>query len=156
MDALLFAHEIGHGRHDRYNDPYDTLKPYSHGYVNSAFEPEAPEQSRWRTIMATGSQCHDEGFRCRWILRFANPCRTRGWVCEAPHRPPHRDVVALDLGRVGLAHIGNPSIRRFSMFVQTAVLWRLSLSSPESLPYSLMNWVGRDLPTVTNTVASRK
>lgn len=78
-----FEHELGHSMglsHDRYSEIRvccDSLnKPtgYSHGYVNQrAFEPGAPEHSRWVTIMAYESQCDDAGFRCSHIPRFSNP-----------------------------------------------------------------------------------
>ena len=79
--ASTFAHELGHTmglNHDRYaatrcwrcvnNPPEQNLAkwvpyPYAFGYVNQrAFEPAAPESSRWVTIMAYGLQCKDAGY----------------------------------------------------------------------------------------------
>ena len=85
----FLAHEVGHVMgllHDRYtviarkglpsDQTYTDYTPahYAHGYVNQrAFESGAPEESRWRTIMAYNFQCSDEGFRCRELPRFSNP-----------------------------------------------------------------------------------
>ena len=76
-------HELGHSMglsHDRYSEIHvccESLnKPtaYSHGYVNQrAFEPGAPERSRWVTIMAYSDQCRHAGFGCSHIKRFSNP-----------------------------------------------------------------------------------
>ena len=76
-----FTHEIGHNlgvRHDRYTHVNRTvLYPYAFGYVNSrAFEPDAPETARWRTIMATRDRCRDARFDCQRLLRFSNPDQT--------------------------------------------------------------------------------
>ena len=90
---IFLAHELGHVmglRHDRYADRRylctacagpdyggedNPLPPYNFGYVNQrAFEPGAPEESRWRTIMAYNTQCRDEGLGwCTEIPRFSNP-----------------------------------------------------------------------------------
>ena len=80
--ALIFAHELGHNmglRHDRYtwadiNLPY----PYSAGYVNlRGFDADAPESSRWYTVMAYPDRCAEEGgFECSWLFRFSNPDQT--------------------------------------------------------------------------------
>ena len=75
-----FTHEIGHNlgvMHDRYsfgsNYPR-TIYPFAFGYVNQrAFEPGAPDTSKWRTIMSTQDRCQDERIRCPRLLRFANP-----------------------------------------------------------------------------------
>ncbi len=72
--------------HDRYSEIHvccESLNlptPYSHGYVNQrAFEPGAPESSRWVTIMSYTAQCHETGgFGCRHIRRFSNPRLTYG------------------------------------------------------------------------------
>lgn len=89
----FLAHELGHVmglRHDRYADRRylctacagpdyggedNPLPPYNFGYVNQrAFEPGAPEESRWRTIMSYNTQCSDEGLGwCTQIPRFSNP-----------------------------------------------------------------------------------
>lgn len=88
----LLAHELGHVmglRHDRYADRRyrclacgtdyggedNPLPPYNFGYVNQrAFEPGAPEESHWRTIMSYNTQCRDEGLGwCTQIPRFSNP-----------------------------------------------------------------------------------
>ena len=79
-----FAHELGHNmalRHDRYEQSFKrdwgggvlTSDP-AYGYVNQrAFRADAPESSRWRTIMAYNTQCEDADFQCSPLLRFANP-----------------------------------------------------------------------------------
>ena len=63
--------------HDRYvvtsgeraSSPY----PFGFGYINQrAFEPGAPESSRWRTIMAYQNQCRDSDFNCQGPLLFSN------------------------------------------------------------------------------------
>ena len=78
----LIAHELGHVlglRHDRYVDHGNTPYPYSHGYVNQrAFDPGAPVEKRWSTIMAYQTQCVDANFHgreghCPNVLRFSNP-----------------------------------------------------------------------------------
>ncbi len=111
--ASTVAHELGHImglHHDRYEErvcswceeiqdrdlsqykPY----PYSFGYVNQrAFEPDAPLASRWRTIMAYGTQCGDQGdhFRCQSLFRFSNPDQTRnGDPLGVPGSEPSTDV----------------------------------------------------------------
>ena len=93
--ALIFAHELGHNmgiRHDRYmwsdiNKPY----PYSAGYVNlRAFDADAPESSRWYTVMAYPNRCTVEGgFHCSWLFRFSNPNQTyRGDPMGVPGDEP--------------------------------------------------------------------
>ena len=78
--GITFAHELGHNmglNHDRYsersylsNQPY----PYSYGYVNQRmFERNAPESSRWMTVMSYSDQCSDAGISCMRLLRFSNP-----------------------------------------------------------------------------------
>ena len=77
-----FPHELGHNMslaHDRYvvEHKSSVVYPYGFGYVNQrAFASGAPESTRWRTIMAYGSQCVDAGFSCGRILRFSNPNQT--------------------------------------------------------------------------------
>ncbi len=78
-----FARQLGHLqglRRDRYWEcSPDGVCPsrataYGYGYVNQrAFETDAPESSRWLTIMATDAQCTDNGVDCRRLLRFSNP-----------------------------------------------------------------------------------
>ena len=41
-----------------------------------AFEPGAPQASRWVTIMAYHTQCGDAGINCHGLLRFSNPDQT--------------------------------------------------------------------------------
>ena len=85
----FLAHELGHVMgllHDRYTENADKLlkgdndypdytpAPYARGYVNQrALESGAPEESRWRTIMAYEWQCSDEGFRCPHVARYSDP-----------------------------------------------------------------------------------
>jgi hypothetical protein len=64
----VFTHELGHNmgaRHDWYVD--DTASPYTyaHGYV--------PTNYAFRTIMAYGSECSDQGANCPPIPNFSNP-----------------------------------------------------------------------------------
>ena len=81
---MTFAHEVGHNmglRHDRYqthdSGTIDVPYPYSAGYVNQrAFDAGAPKSSRWRTVMAYGTQCVDAGFHCAPLFRFSNPDQT--------------------------------------------------------------------------------
>ena len=86
---LVFAHELGHNMgisHDRYQVlkgevETDSVGGYSYGYVNQqAFRPGAPEEARWRTLMAYNTQCYDYGranglepLYCPWVQRFSNP-----------------------------------------------------------------------------------
>ena len=85
-NPFFLAHELGHVMgllHERYQNAEDSpqyfesdspFPPYSYGYVNQrAFQAGAPVNARWRTIMAYGTQCYDEGFYCRWLQRFSNP-----------------------------------------------------------------------------------
>ena len=72
------AHEIGHNmgvHHDRHVNPVGGVFPYSHGYVNQrAFDPGAPRDSCWATIMAYSSQCGHGGHRLAVrIPYFSNP-----------------------------------------------------------------------------------
>jgi peptidyl-Asp metalloendopeptidase len=64
-----FGHEMGHNmgaHHDRYvTNGEDGAYPYSHGYVNT--------QERWRTVMAYGNQCTDNGYDCARIQYWSNP-----------------------------------------------------------------------------------
>ena len=105
VSSITFAHEHGHTmglNHDRYaatrcprcDEPpeQDLAKwkpyPYSFGYVNQrAFEPDAPEASRWGTIMAYSSQCEDAGIRCVRVLRFSNPDQTYSRAPDTPGDP---------------------------------------------------------------------
>ena len=79
----IFIHETGHMlgiRHERYRKgprAGGQLYPYNYGYVNQrAFEPGAPESSRWTTVMAKFGQCAAAGFSCAPIIRFSNPDQT--------------------------------------------------------------------------------
>ena len=82
-------------RHDRYQDgDSDVPYPYSAGYVNQrAFEPGAPESSRWRTVMSYNSQCAHAGFYCTDLFRFSNPDQTHhGDPMGVPGDHPSNDV----------------------------------------------------------------
>ncbi len=74
---LSFAHELGHNmglQHDRYVDLSNSPFPYSHGYVNqAAFAPDAPENKRWRTVMAYNDECSAAGFGCTRLMYFSDP-----------------------------------------------------------------------------------
>ncbi len=77
---LAFPHEIGHNmglHHDRYEVGVP-LTGSNYGYVNQqAFEPGAPESTRWRTIMAYPNQCSDVlDSWCAWLPYFSNPDKT--------------------------------------------------------------------------------
>ena len=78
--VYIFMHETGHNlglRHDRYVEATSAgggLYPYAHGYVNQrAFEPGAPDSTRWSTIMAYPNQCAQAGFNCERLWRYSNP-----------------------------------------------------------------------------------
>ena len=85
-NPVFLAHELGHVMgllHERYQNAEDypqhfesdsPFPPYAYGYVNQrAFQVGAGVDARWRTIMAYGTRCYDEGFYCRWLQRFSNP-----------------------------------------------------------------------------------
>ena len=103
-DSSCFAHELGHNmalRHERYEQSIKrdwgggVLTPDpAYGYVNQrAFRTGAPESSRWRTIMAYGTQCDDADFRCNRLLRFSNPRQQHdGDPLGVPQEPANRDV----------------------------------------------------------------
>ena len=85
--TYTFSHELGHSmglHHDRYAEYHDEsgdsedqgypLYPYGYGYVNQNFD----RSSCWRTIMAYGEQCVDEGFsnsNLGLTTGFSNPNR---------------------------------------------------------------------------------
>ena len=82
--GLTFAHELGHNmglHHDRYEVGLSSsvgrvpLTGAHYGYVNQkAFEPDAPESTRWRTIMSYNLQCREVGsFGCERLPYFSNP-----------------------------------------------------------------------------------
>ena len=77
----VFVHETGHNLgllHDRFNSDYaNALYPYAFGYVNKgAFEPGAPQSSRWQTIMAYPDRCFTAKINCARLFRFSNPDQT--------------------------------------------------------------------------------
>ncbi len=93
----LLSHELGHSmglQHDRYNEPSNYPFPYSHGYVNqAAFEPGAPPDSRFATLMAYITQCRDAGFFCPWTNTFSNPDLTyNGYPLGVPGDEPSSAV----------------------------------------------------------------
>ena len=78
--GMTFAHELGHNMgldHDRYEVGVP-VSGSNYGYVNQRmFEANAPESSRWRTIMAYGRQCSEIGDSyCEWLPYFSNPENT--------------------------------------------------------------------------------
>ena len=98
--SVIFAHELGHSMglaHDRYAEIHvccsglNRVYPYSHGYVNQrAFEPDAPRESYWRTIMSYPSQCDVEARlhnMCVPVLRFSNPDLTHSVSANLPGDP---------------------------------------------------------------------
>ena len=103
-DSSCFAHELGHNmalRHERYEQNIKrdwgggVLTPDpAYGYVNQrAFRAGAPQSSRWRTIMAYGTQCDDADFRCNTLLRFSNPRQQYdGDPLGVPQEPANRAV----------------------------------------------------------------
>ena len=73
-NPVFLAHELGHVMgllHERYQNAEDypqhfesdsPFPPYAYGYVNQrAFQVGAGVDARWRTIMAYGTRCYDEG-----------------------------------------------------------------------------------------------
>ena len=104
--SVVFAHELGHNMALRHDWPPGQAQPNApssqasdsdyrnckYGYVNQkAFEANAPESARWRTIMALGTQCRDHGFDCTHLMRFSNPAQTYGGdplgrTCKEPGR----------------------------------------------------------------------
>ena len=96
----VFAHELGHNmglNHDRYEvSQKRTLgSRANYGYVNQrAFEPNAPESARWRTIMAYTVQCVKVGgFGCALVSYFSNPELTyRGDPMGVPADNPSTGV----------------------------------------------------------------
>ncbi len=98
--SVIFAHELGHSMglaHDRYAEIHvccsglNKVYPYSHGYVNQqAFEPDAPRESYWRTIMSYPSQCDVDARlynMCVPVLRFSNPDLTLSLSSDLPGDP---------------------------------------------------------------------
>ena len=82
LDSLAFAHELGHLmglHHDRHQECSGagcsaSSFHYAYGYVNlRAFDQNAPESARWRSVMAYNARCDAAGFFCKWLLRFSNP-----------------------------------------------------------------------------------
>ena len=78
----VFTHEVGHNMgisHDRYQVHHNEgeVSPHpAYGYVNQrAVEAGAPRSRRWRTKMASNSQCIDAYTDClpSGLLRFSNP-----------------------------------------------------------------------------------
>ena len=89
--SITFAHELGHNMglaHDWLSgQPRSSATPSQasdpdpltceYGYVNQkAFEADAPESARWRTIMAVNTTCLRQGFDCPGLMRFSNPDQT--------------------------------------------------------------------------------
>ena len=110
-EGAAFAHEVGHHlglMHDRYTDCPNlcwSSNPYGYGYVNQrAFEPRAPYESRWTTIMAYGGQCREVGgFWCNTAMYFSNPALTlRGDPLGVPgdHYTTHLDGPADAVRRI--------------------------------------------------------
>lgn len=64
-----FGHELGHlmgARHEWYYDSVDNSPfTYNHAYVDTT--------NQWRTVMANGKECSDNGYSCPRIPYWSNP-----------------------------------------------------------------------------------
>lgn len=69
--VFTFAHEMGHlmgCRHDPYVDPNIFPYLYGHGFIHMD-----AGANNFRTLMAYGTQCSDNGQSCSRVLRWSNP-----------------------------------------------------------------------------------
>ena len=93
---LTFAHELGHNmglHHDRYVLSFDPGSASNFGYVNQrAFDPGAPESSRWRTIMSyltsVGKWEVSPANRFHTSLILTSPTMAIGWASRRMIHPP--------------------------------------------------------------------
>ena len=136
----FFPHELGHVMgllHDRYEEgrrPYgnpsqQVLSPWSYGYVNQrTFDSGAAEDSRWRTIMSYNSQCRDEGFHCRSLLRFSNPRQNYPGDTGDPLGVPGEDVTTAVAGPADAVRSLNENRKVVAGFRQSATRCSYRLS----------------------------